>query len=627
VTVHAADESLDRLLEHLKRERGFDFTGYKRASLERRIRLRMDLIGVGDYDAYREHLELHPDEFPQLFNTILINVTAFLRDGEAWDFVAGDVLPRLLQARPPAAPIRVWCAGCATGEETYTLAMVLADAMGEGAYLERVKIYATDVDEAALDQARQGIYPARALEGVPTEQRDRYFDRVDDRFAFRKNLRRSVIFGRNDLVQDAPISRVDLLLCRNTLMYFTAETQARVLRRLHFALNPDGFLFLGKSEMLITHTDLFEPVSLKRRVFSKVAKPTLRDRFAFALPGGDPAAPPGDGVALRAAALDAVPVAQILIDRAGTLAQANAAARALLKVAAQDVGRSFKDLELSYRPVELRAHLDTVFTEHRAVTLPLLGHVTPRGDVRDLEVAVAPLIRGDDVLGAAISFVDVTARRHVEDELDRSRRELGAAYEELQSTVEELETTNEELQSTNEELETTNEELQSTNEELETMNEELQSSNEELETMNDELRQRSLELNEVNAVMETILGSFGAGVVVVDRTQHVRIWNRHSEELWGVRADEAEQHHVLALDIGLPVDRLKAPLRTVLAGDAEREELLVDAIDRRGRQFTCRLTVVPLHVGEDEASGAIVLAERVDGSPAAAAAAAAGDGG
>jgi len=212
----------------------------------------------------------------------------------------------------------------------------------------------------------------------------------------------------------------------------------------------------------------------------------------------------------------------------------------------------------------------------------------------------------------SVVFVDVTERQVAQHDAERARRELGAAYEELQSTVEELETTNEELQSTNEELETTNEELQSTNEELETMNEELESTNEELETINDELRQRSSELREGNAVMEVILRSKGVGVIVVDREQRVRLWSRESEDLWGLRAEEVVDVPLGDLDVGLPVERVRPLVRRVLMdGNEPAVSEALEARDRRGRAFRCAVTVVPLDDGDTEVTGVVVLTERL----------------
>jgi two-component system, chemotaxis family, CheB/CheR fusion protein len=606
----AEDSSLDVLLDYLKHTRGFDFTGYKRTSLGRRIAKRMEAVDVDTHAAYVDYLEVHPDEFAFLFNTILINVTGFFRDSAAWDYLTTDVVPRALEANPDG-PFRVWCAGCASGEETYSIAMILAEAMGEKQYLERVKIYGTDVDEEALTEARQASYPATAVEAVPIELRERYFERVEQRFAFRKQLRRAVIFGRNDLVQDAPISRIDLLTCRNTLMYFNAETQAQVLRRLHFALNDWGYLYLGRSEMLITHSDLFKPVSAQHRVFSKVARATLRDRLLFTAHAhdGDVGALPGS--AAREGAFDAAPVAQIAVDAGGDLILANENARSLFSLSTNDVGRPLKDLEISYRPVDLRSNIELAHADRRGIALAQIAMTSPRGDARELEVLITPLYSGDQMLGTTVTYADVTPQRRLQTQLEGAKHELETAYEELQSTVEELETTNEELQSTNEELETTNEELQSSNEELETMNEELQSTNEELETINDELRQRSQELDEVNAFLETILTSMGVAVIVLDRDLTVRVWNAGSTDLWGVRADEAEGDHLLGLDLGLPVERLKAPLREILRNGQDRVELVLDATNRRGRRIECKVVALPFSVDGNETSGAILVMEEM----------------
>jgi two-component system CheB/CheR fusion protein len=605
---------LDLLLDHLKRSRGFDFTGYKRTSLERRIAKRMEAVAADGYLEYLDYLEVHPDEFAHLFDTILINVTSFFRDLPAWQYLAEEALPQLLARRDGDEQLRVWCAGCATGEEAYTAAIVLAEALGHEQFVRRVKIYATDVDEDALATARQGSYTAKQVEDVPPELLERYFERSDGQHQFQKDLRRSVIFGRNDLVQDAPISRIDLLICRNTLMYFNAETQGRILGRFNFALDQHGVLFLGKSEMLITHTDLFTPVSLKRRVFTKVTRTSLRDRL---LRGSDIGGedPNGD-LAIRESGFDAAPVAQLVIDGDGVLVLANRRAREVFSVGSEDIGRALTDLGLSYRPVDLRVSLEQSLVDRRHVTLGPVSWTAPSGDVSELEVHVTPLVSAHALLGTSITFADVTLQQRMREDLEGSKRELASAYEELQSTVEELETTNEELQSTNEELETTNEELQSTNEELETTNEELQSTNEELETMNDELRVRTLELDQVNGFLETILTGLGIAVVVLDRDSRILVWNEHSEELWGLQADEVVGTHFLALDIGLPVEQLKAPIRAALQDASYRAELTLRATTRRGRSIECAVTCLPLAVGGRTPNGVILL---MDGSEQASA--------
>jgi two-component system CheB/CheR fusion protein len=604
-------DDVEPLLEYLKAQRGFDFTGYKRSSLERRIARRMQEIGIGGHDAYIDHLEVHPEEFASLFNTVLINVTDFFRDPDTWKCLAQDVVPALLDGRHPDEPVRVWSAGCSSGEETYSAAMLLADALGPEAYLERVKIYATDVDDEALDHARAGSYGPKEIESVPPEQRERYFQPSGARFVFRKDLRRSIIFGRNDLVQDAPISRIDLLLCRNTLMYFNVETQARILRRFHFALNPDGSLVMGRSEMLITHTDLFKPINLQRRVFGKVATRTAYDRL-IAGPGGREPLAAGDGPVdvLSAGAFDTASTAQLVIARNGTLRLVNRAACELLGLSDDDIGRELKDLQVSYRPVELRSHLDRLWRTRRAVEVDDIELASADGGQRKLKLRIVALVdAGDALAGATVAFEDVTEEAGLREQLTHSRNELEASYEELQSTVEELETTNEELQSTNEELETTNEELQSTNEELETMNEELHASNEDLETTNEELRERSDQLDDVNGFLEAILTSLGQAVIVLDGSLCVRIWNQQSTELWGLRPEEAEGEHLLGLDIGLPLEPLKRHLRSALDGAEEPGTLSIEAINRRGQPVTCAVKVLALRTPAGQVNGAILLME------------------
>jgi two-component system CheB/CheR fusion protein len=247
----SGDANLESVLEFIRENRGFDFTGYKRPSLQRRIAKRMETVGIEGYDDYLVHLETHPDEFVGLFDTILINVTSFFRDPDAWEYVATEVVPQIVE-RARNDEIRVWVPGCASGEEAYTAAIVLCEALGEDPFRAQAKIYATDVDEEALAQGRHARYTAKELESVPDDLRERYFEPSEGSRSFRADLRRNVIFGRHDLIQDPPISRIDLLIVRNTLMYFNPETQSRILAQLHFALRDSGFLFLGKSEVLLT---------------------------------------------------------------------------------------------------------------------------------------------------------------------------------------------------------------------------------------------------------------------------------------------------------------------------------------------------------------------------------------
>ena len=608
MTANPLDPAFEALLEHVKRVRGFDFTGYKRSTLVRRVRKRMDEVGMEGYGAYTAFLDQHPDEFSALFDTILINVTGFYRDAEAWEALTREVLAPLADRRRGGEPIRVWSAGCASGEETYTVVMALAEVLGEEGFRARVKVYATDVDEHALMQARQAVYPAKALEAVPAALRAKYFQPVGMQFCFRPELRRLVIFGRHDLVRDAPISHLDLLVSRNTLMYFNADTQARILSRFHFALGEGGVLFLGKAEMLRSHGSLFAPLNLRARLFARVQRAPLRE-WVMMTAGTAPPGPRHE-LRLREAALDAASAAQVVVSRDGAVVLANDPARALFGLAAADLGRPLQDLTLSYRPADLRTPVEQVMAERRKVVLEHVEHTAPGGELRAYDVHLVPMLEGAGLLGVSVSFVDVTAAHRLNVELQDANQELETAFEELQSTNEELETTNEELQSTVEELETTNEELQSTNEELETMNEELQSTNEELETINDELARRSAELNAVNAYVSSILTSVRVAVVVVDPDSTIRVWNRRAEDFWGLRAEEAVGHPFQNLEIGLPVERLKGAVRACIEGRSDAEEVVVDAVNRMGRPIVCRVTVAPFR-GEagSEVNGAVLVME------------------
>ena len=606
-----AEQQFDQILQHLQQTRGFDFTAYKRNSLMRRVNKRMQTAGVETFDAYLDYLQVHQEEFAALFNTILINVTSFYRDPEVWATLAKDVLPRLIEERGPDHIIRVWSAGCASGQEPYTVAMTLAEALGPDVARERMKIYATDADEEALNEARLATYDERHVADVPPDLLGKYFERNGTTYTFNRDLRRSIIFGRHDLVQDAPISRTDLLLCRNTLMYFNADAQARILARFYFSLNPGGCLILGRAEMLFSHAALFTPVDLKRRVFRAVPRPNHRDRLMIlAQTGRDFMANHTPSHArLREAAFDSDTDAQIVLDAAEVLVAMNAPARERFGLITRDVGRPLQDLELSYRPVELRGPVEQAIREQRAVTIKDVQWPQD-GEGRFFDVVISPLRDEDDsVLGARIAFQDVSAYHLLQVELQHSKQELETAYEELQSTNEELETTNEELQSTVEELETTNEELQSTNEELETMNEELQSTNEELQTMNDELRTRSTDLNSANSFLESVFASLRSAVVVIDKDFRVLVWNDRAYDLWGARPDEAQGAHFMSLDIGLPVADLRQSIKTVLNDGAVQQELTVAAVNRRGKSIECRVTLTPLIGHQQQTAGVIVMME------------------
>jgi two-component system, chemotaxis family, CheB/CheR fusion protein len=508
--------------------------------------------------------------------------------------------------------LRVWSAGCASGEEAYSIAMLLCEALGVSRFRDRVKIHATDIDLGALETARAGRYPAERFADVPEHLRDRYFEGGPEWWRFRGDLRRALVFGRHDLLADAPISRVGLLLCRNTLMYFTADAQRRILDRLHFSTSGEaGLLVLGRAEALASRTDKFEPVDLAHRVYAPV--PGVWTRSAT------PVVPMrrdlGDSpvMSIETAGFDASALPQILIDHGGKLAAANQAARNTFRLAPNDIDRPLQDLEISYRPYEIRSRIEIALAERRQVLERNIDAVVD-GHIRIFDITVSPLvIKNGDLHGVSVTYTDVTKFRELTDEVLSLRSRLDTASEELQSAVEELETTNEELQSTNEELETTNEELQSTNEELETMNEELQSTNDELHRVNVELQERSDALDEANLALEAILTSLQSAVIVMSTDMRVSAWNSHAEELWGIRADEAVGENIMKLDIGLPLDQLRQPMRDTLAHPDHQGDLTVDAINRRGRRIRCRVRVTSLRRRDGTPTGLVLLLDAQDG--------------
>jgi len=593
----SVEPGLEELLTFLREERGLDFTGYKRASLSRRIHRRIENVGVEGFEAYRDLLEADPGEQLHLANTILINVTRFYRDESAWAYMRDHAIPTIVDRKAPGEQIRVWSAGCASGEEAYTLAMLLADHLGVDQFKERVKVFATDIDDDALAEARSGAYTAEQLDAVPSEQRDRYFRPTNGGFVFRSDCRRSVIFGRHDVTVDAPISRLDLLICRNVLMYFVADTQRRVLQRFHYALGEDGLLFLGKAETVFSHADLFAPVDAALRIFR--ATPESAGVRATQLPPPVPASA-GAVEELQAAASELAPVAQLVIGVDGRLVSANERARTMFGLGNAEVGRDLGALDVSAHPVELRPYIEQAYASPEPV---VVHDVTLAGEngQRYLEVALVRLeVEPGRYAGVSVTFADVTELGRTRVELEQSTNDLRVANDELTSVNLQLEQSNEELQSANEELETTNEELQSANEELETMNEELRSANEELETMNDELIGQAGEIERAERFLAATLDSLIGGVAVLSHDFDVMVWNLAAEDLFGLRSDEATGRSFLALDIGLPVGEVGPLLHALVSPsdpDADRPgenaslEVVLDAVDRRGRPMRCRVTV------------------------------------
>jgi two-component system CheB/CheR fusion protein len=605
-----SDPLFEALLRYIQESRGLDFRGYKRTSLRRRITLRMEEIGAEDFASYQSHLEAHPGEFESLLNTVLINVTSFFRDEEAWQTLRTVVIPKILERQIEDLPIRVWSVGCASGEEPYSIAMLFAEELGMAEFCRRVKIYATDLDEEALKVARLATYSPREVEGVPAEYLERYFERTNNHYIFQREVRKCVIFGCHNVVKDAPISRINLVVCRNLLIYLEAETQDVVLPRLHYALIPEGFLFLGKAETQLARSALFQPIEMKHRIFAKVAQEWRRSG-GFSMGRIARAESPAAPLQLLDAVVQEAGTAYLVVDDAGILLLANNAARQLLNIGAADVGRPFQDLPISYRPLDLRGPIDEVLGKRRTISLEDQEYRVSQVETLRLTIDIRLLHRDGQISAVLLGFTDTSRLHMLQRELENAQENLENSIEELQSANEELETTNEELQSTNEELETTNEELQSTNEELETINEEARSSNEEMEAVNEELRIQAEQAASYRGYLESVLRSMNGGIIVIDQKYLIQSWNRWSENTWGIRSEEVIGTSFDTLDIGLPLHLLRDNLLKIRNGREEQVEQVLEGIDRRGRPILCRIRMSSLTSEDSHPTGVVIVVQDI----------------
>jgi len=611
------DTEFQRLLEKLHTEHNFDFRQYKEVSLLRRVRHRMAQLHVTSFATYIHYLDRNADEYKALLDVILINVTSFFRDPEAWNQVRETVLPRLIEEAASNQSLRIWSAGCSSGEEPYTLAMLVADQLRQDSRELDVKIYATDIDEDALATARAGLYRLEHVKDVPRELLDRYVVPEGQLYRVRRDLRKWCIFGRHDLTQDSPLSHLDLLVCRNVLIYFDTDLQDRVVPRFHYGIRERGHLFLGKSESMLARSRHFVPVDSKWRIFQRVTpvdvtgRPLSNSLQQTSSPSFARHARPDVQASQRLYGIvDALPSAVVVIDPSDTILTWNAAAETLYDTPSDSaIGRKFRDLDISYRVEGLRSRIEEVKATHARARLQDISFPRRSGDSVHVTLLVSPLYDERRRLsGVVVAADDVTEYARLREEVSRISEQSATANEELQSTNEELETTNEELQSTNEELETTNEELQSTNEELETTIEELQSLNAELATINSELEQRTAELNELDMHHKGVLDTMGLAVVVLDTSFRVKTWNLPAARMWGLRPEDAVHRDFLSLPLGGVTRLTQDALRRVL--EHRRVEVVpgVAYVLPDGEQRTTGLRLAPLLGADGEPVGILGMA-------------------
>jgi two-component system CheB/CheR fusion protein len=518
-----------------------DFRQYKTSTVLRRVERRMAVVRAHTLEEYTRYLESHPDESGALVKALLIKVTEFFRDPEAFQYLRTSVLPEIVaRARSEDRRLRVWSAGCATGEEAYSLAMIVADLVGPEIAAWGIRVFATDLNEEAVAFARRGVYPAAMLGNVPDEYRDRFFEPVDGgSFRVSKSLRQMVVYGQQDLSRGVPFPRIDLVVCRNLLIYFQPELQEELLQLFAYALHEmGGVLFLGKAETARPSNASFELVNKKWKIYRCLAGPVTAAFRGHAVAAGRsarraPPAPAASGAPesdahlarrIEEGIVRGMHVGAVVIDRLYRTVTLNAAARRLLDIREHAPERDFLHSVRGIPYAEVRSAIDAALRDGNPVALRdvSLGR-SDAAEERFVSLTIAPM-GGDAPEGdhLVITVEDATEtvktrreleaaeaaeKRIVEDMnatnalLNATNKDLQDANEELQAANEELMLAQEELQATNEEFEATNEELQATNEELETNNEELQATNEELDTTNEELQARTAELEDVNTVL------------------------------------------------------------------------------------------------------------------------------
>ncbi len=568
----------DTLLEvlHLLRDRtGHDFTHYKTNTLQRRVERRMAVTTVDTMDDYLELLKRDSLEVETLFRELLIGVTNFFRDAPAFEALATEVLPSLVAAHDSANPVRVWVPGCSTGEEAYTIAILLLEQAGIAKRNVPLQVFATDIDADAIERARAGVYPQSISADVSAERLDRFFVKDGEKYRVAKAVRDCLVFAKQDVTKDPPFSRVDLISCRNLLIYMDAPLQQKLMPLFHYALNPEGYLLLGSSETVGAATDLFAPIDKKWKLFKRRGTITPRQMLTTSMPQREGT---GEG---RRPALKAVPLrvrvrdlaertllekhvpASVVINADGNVLYIHGRTGRYLEPAPGEPTVSVFKMARDGLRFELAAGVRKVLAEKKPVRYDRL-RVDTSGDAL-VNLIIEPMTGADAVKGVLlVLFEDVPAsddNAHAitpESGPDREQRiadldrELSAKEEYLRTTVEELETSNEELKSTNEEMQSSNEELQSTNEELETSREELQSVNEELVTVNSELQQKIEELSRANSDMNNMIAGTGIGTLFID--QHLLI-QRFTPTVTAIM-------NLIATDIGRPISDIMPRLKS-----------------------------------------------------------------
>jgi two-component system CheB/CheR fusion protein len=569
------DSHLRRIFQLLRRSSGVDFSQYKLPTISRRIDRRIALNRIGALGEYAAYLQQNPGEVDALQEDLLIHVTSFFRDPESYDALRMTVLPAIMATRSPEEPIRAWVPGCSTGEEAYSIAITLLDFLGDKAATTPIQVFGTDVSERTVERARLGVYSETIAVDMPPDVLRRYFARFQGGYRINKSLRERCVFARQDITRDPPFSRLDLIVCRNLLIYLDQTAQRKVMGVFHYALKPTGYLALGRSETIGPHADLFG-IADKRFKFYTKKRASVRPEVEFRAPispGGDepgraallprPVNLDGHGLdfqnEVNRLLIDRYAPAGVVVDSDFRIIRSRGPTAAFLELPA---GEASLDVLKMVRPgllSGLRSALHEV-RSHGATTRKENLRLNSQGQERVVSLEVTPvgplearhyLILFEDVRrtgGKALAKgAGARGKKGSDAVIKGLEDELAATREHLQSIIHDLAAANEELQSANEEILSSNEELQSTNEELDTAKEELQSTNEELSTLNDELQARNAEMNEINSDLVNLLASVQIPIVIVGSDLRIRRFTPAAERVL----------NLIASDIGRPIGHIK----------------------------------------------------------------------
>jgi two-component system CheB/CheR fusion protein len=589
-----ARRTIARLLHN---QVGHDFSGYKEKTFMRRVRRRMQITQVRDLDGYIERLRKEPEEVTLLFRDLLIGVTNFFRDKSAFEALEQLVIPKLFDGAGAADTVRIWVPGCATGEEVYSIAILLREHLDTLRNVPKVQIFASDIDEAALAVARAGRYPQALMEGVKPERLDRFFSRDDAGYTVIKEIRDMCIFSAHSVIRDPPFSRIDLISCRNLLIYLGPEFQSRVIPVFHFALKPGRYLFLGTSENISQYGDLFHRVDKKQRLFQRRDHVATPLQFPLFVPGARtviggvvPQREPGTPTAnlrrvVESRVLEIFAPPHVVVDREGDIIHYSSRTGKYLEAAAGMPSRQLLALARRGLRLDLRSALQEAMETRRTTVREDIAVEIDDG-YQHIRLTVEPLGDHDVDPVFLVLFADVgrpqtraaaaAADRPPGDlTAEQVHRELRDTRERLQATVEEYETALEELKAANEEMVSVNEELQSTNEELETSKEELQSVNEELQTVNAELNSKIDELDRANADLRNLFESTQIATIFLDGDLVIRSFTPAATSIF----------NLISTDRGRPLTDIMNQLED---GDLRREVRIVlergEAIERQIRR-------------------------------------------